>query len=132
KDLREELTRIGIGEVDAVAIFNNTDKHFAALPALLKPQGHAVSIVETKAPVDLGKLMAKSITFAWESMFTRSRFQTPDMLQQHQLLDRIADWIDAGELRSTLKERLSPIDAASVRKAHALLESGRTIGKVAL
>jgi NADPH2:quinone reductase len=54
------------------------------------------------------------------------------MLQQHQLLDRIADWIDAGELRSTLKERLSPIDAASVRKAHALLESGRTIGKVAL
>jgi NADPH2:quinone reductase len=132
KDLHEELTRNGIGEVDAVAIFNNTDQHFAALPALLKPQGHAVSIVETKAPVDLGKLMGKSITFAWESMFTRSRFQTPDMLQQHQLLNRIADWIDAGELRSTLKQRLSPIDAASLRKAHAAIESGRSIGKIAL
>jgi NADPH:quinone reductase-like Zn-dependent oxidoreductase len=65
-------------------------------------------------------------------MFTRSRFQTPDMLQQHQLLNRIADWIDAGELRSTLKQRLSPIDAASLRKAHAAIESGRSIGKIAL
>jgi NADPH2:quinone reductase len=132
KDLRAELDRIGAGEVDAVAIFNDTDHHFAALPRLLRPQGRVVSIVETKAPVDLGALMGKSISFHWELMFTRPMHRTPDMIEQHRLLTRIAAWIDAGELRTTLTDRRGPISAEVLRSAHATLETGRAIGKIAI
>lgn len=132
RELRGELDRIGVGEVDAVAIFNDTDRYFAALPALVRPQGRIVSIVETRTPVDLGILMGKSLHFAWELMFTRPMYQTSDLIEQHRLLERIAGWIDAGVLRTTLNRRLGPIDAATLRGAHATLESGRAIGKIVL
>jgi NADPH:quinone reductase-like Zn-dependent oxidoreductase len=65
-------------------------------------------------------------------MFTRSMFQTDDMLEQHNLLTHVAHWIDSGRIQSTLTEILSPINAANLRKAHAKLESGRMIGKLVL
>jgi NADPH:quinone reductase len=65
-------------------------------------------------------------------MFTRSMYRTPDMIEQHHLLDRIADWIDAGKIRTTLNKRITPIDAANLRRAHATLEGGRAIGKIVL
>ena len=65
-------------------------------------------------------------------MFTRSRFQTPDMIEQHKLLNQVADWLDSGKLRGTLKQTLAPINAANLRKAHVQLESGTTIGKLVL
>jgi NADPH2:quinone reductase len=65
-------------------------------------------------------------------MFTRPRFKTADMIEQHNLLNHVADWLDAGKLKGTLKQTLSPINAANLRKAHAQLESGSTIGKIVL
>ena len=65
-------------------------------------------------------------------MFTRPRFQTPDMIEQHRLLNQVADWLDAGRLKGTLRETLSPINAANLRAAHARLESGSMIGKLVL
>jgi NADPH2:quinone reductase len=65
-------------------------------------------------------------------MFTRPRFQTPDMIEQHKLLNQVSEWLDVGKLRSTLRETLSPINAANVRKAHEKLESGSMIGKLVL
>ncbi|HET9955999.1 MAG TPA: zinc-binding alcohol dehydrogenase family protein [Polyangiaceae bacterium] len=132
RELRDELTRIGVSEVDAIAVFSDTDRYFPALPALIKAQGRITSIVETSRHVDLELLKSKSLTFVWEFMFTRSMHRTPDMIEQHRLLDRVAELVDSGKLRSTLTERLSPIDAASLRRAHAALESGHTIGKIAV
>jgi NADPH:quinone reductase-like Zn-dependent oxidoreductase len=65
-------------------------------------------------------------------MFTRPRFQTPDMIEQHRLLNQIADWLDSAKLRCTLKETLSPINSENLKKAHAKLESGTMIGKLVL
>jgi NADPH2:quinone reductase len=65
-------------------------------------------------------------------MFTRPRFQTPDMMEQHRLLNEVAVRLDAGKLRGTLRETLSPINGANLRKAHARLESGTMIGKLVL
>jgi NADPH:quinone reductase len=132
RDLPAELGRVGVGEVDAVAIFSDTDRYFPSLPALLKAQGRAVSIVETAKPVELGLLKNKSLSFSWEFMFTRSSFQTPDMVEQHRLLDHVSRLVDAGELRTTLSTRLGPISANTVREAHAAIESGRAIGKIAI
>jgi NADPH2:quinone reductase len=63
-------------------------------------------------------------------MFTRPRFKTPDMIEQHRLLARVAELIDAGKIRGTLRETLRPINAANLRAAHAKLESGTMIGKL--
>lgn len=130
RELRPQLELAGVGEVDAVALFNDTDGHWAALPNLVRPQGAVVSIVEPRGPLDLGILKNKSISFSWELMFTRSMFQTDDMIQQHHLLNRVADWVDAGRVKTTMRHKLSPIDAENLRRAHAMLETGRTIGKV--
>lgn len=96
------------------------------------PQGKIVSVVENERPLDLNRLKSKSATFVWEFMFARPMFQTPEMDQQAALLDEVAILIDAGKLRTTLTKTLSPINAASLRTAHAKSESGKTIGKTAL
>ena len=54
------------------------------------------------------------------------------MIEQHHLLDTVAALVDAGEVRTTLTERLSPITAANLRKAHAQVEEGKMIGKIVL
>jgi len=99
---------------------------------VIKAQGAVCSIVANQAPVDLKTLMRKSARFSWESMFARANYGTPDMIEQHRLLGRVAAWIDAGQLRGTASERLAPINAENLRAAHARVESGRMIGKIVL
>ena len=130
--LPEQLSAFDHTEVDYIANFNNTDAYWAIMSEVIRPEGKIVSIVENEKPLDLSTLKAKSATFAWEFMFTRSMFQTHDIQQQHELLNRAARLIDAGKLRTTLTETLTPINASNLRDAHARLESGRMIGKLAL
>ena len=99
---------------------------------LIKPFGHICSIVESKEPLDLTLLMAKSASFSWELMFTRSMFQTPDMIRQQEILNQVAQWFDDGKLQVTATKSLEPISAQNLREAHALLESGKSVGKIVL
>ena len=134
KNLKSQIKElIGIEYVDYILCLNDTDGHFESMKQLVAPQGKICSIVETKAPVNLGGLLQqKSATFVWELMFTRSLFQTPDMILQHHLLNKVADLIDNNKIKSTLTDVLSPINAENLRKAHRNLESGTTIGKIVL
>jgi zinc-binding alcohol dehydrogenase family protein len=132
QSLPEQMTEIGHKEVNYIANFSNTDAYWAVMAELIKPQGHIVSIVENDRPVEIGLLKSKSASFGWVFMFTRSMFQTPDMAEQGTLLNEVANLLDAGTLRTTLTETLTPINAANMRAAHAKSESGRTIGKVAI
>lgn len=54
------------------------------------------------------------------------------MIEQQRLLNAIADLIDEGELVTTMNQIIRPINAANLRKAHALVEQGNTIGKMVL
>jgi NADPH:quinone reductase-like Zn-dependent oxidoreductase len=65
-------------------------------------------------------------------MFGRPRFQTANMNEQGLLLTELAHLIDAGVIRSTARTNLGLINAANMKRAHALVESGKTIGKVVL
>jgi len=76
--------------------------------------------------------MLLRLSVHWELMFTRSLYGTPDMDQQHRLLNEVADLVDAGVLRTTLTEEFGPITAANLRRAHARIETGQSIGKVVL
>jgi NADPH2:quinone reductase len=134
KDLKSQIKEvIGIDYVDYILCLNETDGHFESMKQLVAPQGKICSIVVTKGPVDLGGLLQqKSATFVWELMFTRSLFQTPDMISQHYLLNTVADLIDNNKIKSTLTDVSSPINAENLRNAHRKLESGTTIGKIVL
>jgi NADPH2:quinone reductase len=119
-------------EADFVFVCTNTDPVFPVLPRLVKPQGRICSIVRTAKPVELAPLQEKSLTFAWEGMFTRSSFQTQDMQAQHELLQETARHIDAGTMVTTFRENLGRINAANLKQAHRRLERGHTIGKLVL
>ncbi len=120
------------GEVDYVFCLSAIEPYVAQFPAIVAPQGKICAIVGTQAPLDLGPLMAKSVTFAWELMFTRPAYQTADMIVQHAILDEAAALVDKGVLRTTLTTNLGAINAANLKRAHALLEGGRVIGKLVL
>lgn len=131
-NLVTEVAALKGGPIDYIANFADTDRYWQAMGKIIRPQGKIVSIVENAKPLDLNILKPKSATFVWEFMFTRSMFSTDDMLKQHQLLNEVAKLVEAGQLRGTLQTRLAPINAENLRAAHAQLEGGRTIGKIAL
>ena len=131
KPLTEELARIGIAQVTHVASLNNTQEHYQQLINALQPQGK-LALIDDPESLDALPLKVKSISLHWEFMFTRSMFTTRDIIEQHNLLTRVAQLIDQGVLKTTLGEHFGTINAANLRKAHALLESQRAVGKIVL
>lgn len=132
KPLRPQVEALGFTSVDNVAVFYNTDMHWDAAADLVKPQGAIGLIVENTAPLSQSAVKSKAVTIAWEMMFARPMYRTPDMIEQHNLLNAVSTWIDDGTLRTTANEAMSPINAENLRKAHKALEDGRTIGKITL
>ncbi len=126
-----QVRALGLHHVDHVAIFNDM-RHWAAAVELVRPQGGIVCIDDTDQPMPMAGMKSKAVSLHWEFMFARAMHQTPDMIEQHRLLNFIAQEIDAGRLRSTVSEVMRPINAANLRQAHALVESGRARGKVVL
>ncbi len=129
--LSEALKAAGHPQVTHVASLTQTDLHLDQLVEALQPQGKLALIDDPKA-LDVSKLKRKSLSLHWEFMYTRSMFETPDMIEQHNLLNRVAELIDAGTLKTTLGEHFGVINAANLRRAHALLESGKAKGKIVL
>ena len=131
--LAPQLQALGLASIDAAINLADTDRYWDALGELLAPQGHVGLIVEPAGELRIGDpYKAKCIGIHWEFMFARARFRTADMIEQHRILTRAASLIDAGELRTTVSARLGPINAANLRQAHRLLESGGTLGKLVL
>jgi zinc-binding alcohol dehydrogenase family protein len=129
--LSEELQRIGIGQVSHVASLTHTDQHYGQIIEALAPQGR-LALIDDPAQLDVVQLKRKSLSLHWEFMYTRSLFQTADMIEQHRLLNRVSQLIDDGVLKTTLGEHFGSINAANLRRAHALLESGTARGKIVL
>lgn len=129
--LAEALRAQGIEQVTHVASLTQTDEHLDQLVEALAPQGK-LALIDDPKQLDVVKLKRKSLSLHWEFMYTRSLFETPDMLEQHKLLNRVAELIDAGTLKTTVGEHFGQINAANLRRAHALLESGAAKGKIVL
>ncbi|MGA4632401.1 zinc-binding alcohol dehydrogenase family protein [Pseudomonas solani] len=129
--LAAELKRIGLDSVTHVASLTQTDQHLEQLVEALAPQGK-LALIDDPAGLDVLKLKRKSISLHWEFMYTRSMFETADMIEQHRLLNRVSELIDAGVLKTTFGEHFGRIDAANLKRAHALLESGKAKGKIVL
>jgi zinc-binding alcohol dehydrogenase family protein len=131
KPLNEEIARLGLPPVTYVASLTHTDQHWTALVDVLAPQGK-VAVIDDPAAIDVRLLKRKSASLHWEFMFARSMFNTADIQKQHQLLNDVAKLVDTGVLKTTLGERFGTINAANLKRAHALLASNRAKGKIVL
>ena len=131
KPLAGELTAGGFGLVDLVASLTQTQHHYAQIIDSLKPQG-AIGVIDDMQGLDVMHLKPKALSLHWEMMFTRPVFQTSDMGEQGRLLAEVAQLVDAGRIRTTANTHFSAINAANLRQAHALIETGTARGKVVL
>jgi NADPH2:quinone reductase len=120
------------GGVNYVLALTKTGEHFNEILEAFAPQGALALIENVAAPLDINKLKPKSLSLHWEFMFTRSCYETADMGEQGRLLSEVAGLVDDGLIRSTMRENLGLINAANLKRAHALVESGTAIGKIVL
>ncbi len=128
----EQLQRIGLKNVTMVAGLNNTEGHFGQIVEVMVPQGRLALIDDPVGTIDIMKLKGKSISLHWELMFTRSLFQTSDMIAQHRLLNEVGALVDEKVIATTVGEHFGVINAENLKRAHALLETGKSRGKIVL
>lgn len=131
KDMVAQCKALGIEHVNYVASLTQSEQHLPACAELLIPQGR-YALIDDPAALNINLLKRKSISLHWEFMFTRSLFNTEDVSRQHDILNAIADITDAGFLQTTLKEHYGIINADNLKRAHAKIESGTSIGKIVL
>src|SRR6201999_3663335 len=129
--MKEQIDKLKLPPVALVASLTHTDQHYKAIAEFMAPQG-AYGLIDDPPEFMVRAFKGKSISIHWESMFTRSSFQTADMIGQHNLLNDVADLVDQGVVKTTLAETFGTINAANLKRAHALLESGQSRGKIVL
>lgn len=130
--LASQVKPLAPGGVNYVLALTRTEDHFDQLIEAMAPQSAMALIENPVRPLEITKLKPKSISLHWEFMFTRSRYQTADMGEQGRLLDEVSALVDAGRIRTTMQTHLGRITADNLKRAHALVESGKTIGKIVL
>ena len=131
KGLDAQRTEHNLAEFDYVISLTHTDQHLDEIIKVIKPQGK-LALIDDPASFDILKLKRKSISLHWEFMYTRSMFQTDDMIAQHQLLTELAELVDNGTIKTTLGQHLGKINIENLLKAHAILESHQSRGKLVL
>ncbi|CAK4625061.1 hypothetical protein LEN26_013006 [Aphanomyces euteiches] len=131
-DIPTQLKDIGIPQVDY--ILNNTyiEPYFDAIVEVTKPLGKISSIIPPLENLPLQYLFYKSVIINWECMFTRSLYTTDDIVEQHRLLNHVSELVDAKKIRSTATDSLGKINAENLKKGHAAIETGRSVGKMVL
>lgn len=131
RPLAQQVADLGIGAPAFVFSTTNTDQHLAEIVELIAPQGR-FALIDDPAALDINPFKRKSVSVHWELMFTRSMFETPDIAEQGRLLGEVSRLVDEGTIRTTLAENFGPINAQNLKRAHALIESGRARGKITL
>jgi NADPH:quinone reductase-like Zn-dependent oxidoreductase len=98
---------------------------------VIAPQGR-IGLIDDPEPLDLRLMKFKSVSMHWEAMFTRPMHATADIERQHDILNTVADLIDNNTLVAPRVASYGTINAANLRRAHAALEDGHTVGKITL
>ena len=131
RPLAAQVAELGLGAPGLVFSTTQTDRHLPEIAELIAPQGR-FGLIDDPPTLDINGFKRKSVSVHWELMFTRSIYGTADLVEQGRLLGEVSRLLDEGVLRTTLTERHAPIDAATLKRVHALIESGRARGKIVL
>jgi zinc-binding alcohol dehydrogenase family protein len=130
QNLTEQLHQAGYKYVDQILGLNDIDGHWQQMAEMIKPNGRIASITANHQPLDLSLIKSKSVTFSWEWMYTKSYYQLPEMITQHQILEKVSALLDKGILKSTLKQTMIGLNAATLRRAQQQIETNQMIGKL--
>ncbi len=131
RPLAAQIAALGIGAPGFVFSTTNTHQHLPEIVELIAPQGR-LALIDDPVALDINPFKRKSVSVHWELMFTRSMFETADMAEQGVLLNEVSRLVDDGTIRTTLAENFGTINAANLKRAHRLIESGKAMGKIAL
>lgn len=129
--LAPQIEALGIGQPGYVFSTNHTGDYIEQVAELIAPQGR-FGLIDDPENLNIAPFKHKSISTHWEFMYTRSLFGTADIAQQSAILNEVARLIEAGKVRSTATESLGTINAETLTKAHAFLETGKAKGKLVL
>ncbi len=129
--LTTQIKQLGLNAPLYVFSTTQTNQHLSDIVELIAPQGH-FGLIDDPAQLDIKPFKSKSVSVHWEFMFTRSMYQTQDMVKQSELLNEVAELVDAGKIKTTLSQVLSPINPQNLKLAHQQIESGTTKGKIVL
>ena len=134
KPFAPQLKEAGFPTVDIVLALTGTPRNASQITEVIAPQGRigVIDGMDSLKAFDTSQMWSKCVSLHPELMFTRSTYGTPDMIEQHRLLSEAADLVDRGVVRTTMTSNLGRLSAATLKRAHAQLESGTTIGKVVL
>ena len=129
--LDQAIAAIGFPEVRYIAGLSASDVHREAMVDALAPYGE-LALIDDPPSFDIVPFKMKNIAIHWELMATRPLL-APDTMGAHgRILDEVSALVDAGLLVTTLQQNFGPLDARSLAAAHALIESGRSYGKLVL
>jgi len=131
QSLTSELQKLGFSDVNYIASLTHTADHLSDIASVISPQGH-LALIDDPKEFNIMPFKTKSVSIHWELMFTRSLFETDDIIEQHNLLTRVAELVDNGTIKTTVLENFGKINACNLIKAHTLLESGKSTGKIIL
>jgi NADPH2:quinone reductase len=129
--LAAQIEALGIGAPGFVFSTAGSLKYRDDIIKLLAPQGR-FGFIDDAETFDVNPFKWKSISVHLEAVFTRSLMKTADMSAQGGILRQVADLIDAGKIKTTLTETFGTINAANLKRAHRLMESGGARGKIVL
>ncbi len=131
KPLPEQIAALNIGAPAFVFSTNYSDTYVTQISEFIAPQGR-FGLIDDPKGFDIMPFKGKAVSIHWELMFTRSLFTTDDIARQGEILGTVAGLIDAGKIRSTATESFGAINAENLKRAHALIESGKAKGKITL
>jgi zinc-binding alcohol dehydrogenase family protein len=131
RPLADQVAALNAAPVTRIFSTHTNSASWAEMAKIVAPQGR-IGLIDDPEPLDLRLMKFKSVSIHWEAMFTRPMFDTPDTIRQHEILNAIADLADAGRLRATASNDFGRISAANLRRAHAAIEAGHTVGKITL
>lgn len=131
KPLTPQIEALGIGQPGYVFSTTHTHQYIEQIAEFIAPQGR-FGLIDDPKSLNIMPFKVKAVSTHWELMFTRSLFETADITRQHDILNEVSELLDVGKIRSTATEALGKIDAATLKRAHAILESNKAKGKLVL
>ncbi|HWU42052.1 MAG TPA: zinc-binding dehydrogenase, partial [Bdellovibrio sp.] len=131
EDIHEQLRSHGVSEVKYIFSLTHSDVYRDVMEKIIAPQGH-ICLIDDPKSFDIIPFKRKSIGIHWESMFTRSTFETSDMIQQHELLKRVADLVDQDRIQTTIRHLFDGFSITNFEEAYKMIESSHTVGKIVI
>jgi NADPH2:quinone reductase len=130
KDIQEQLSAEQIEQVDMILSTARTADNLPWIVKLLRPFGH-LSVIDMSPSLNANALMLKSASLHTEMVFSKI-LHGYDVESQGRTLEAVAALVAEGKIRPIVTTRLTGLTPETMRTAHDLLESGRTIGKVVI